>query len=204
MDTLDLRKQYAFLYKPSAKAPQLVNVPDLAFLAVDGEGDPNQEPFQEAVAALYSAAYTLKFAIKKAQAVDYPVMALEARWWVADGAPFSFTERTGWRWTAMILQPDLITPADVADAIAQAGRKKPNAALARLRLERFTEGRAAQIMHLGPYADEPATLDRMHNWVTEQGLQLRGKHHEIYLSDPARTAPEKMKTILRHPVEPAI
>lgn len=202
MDTLDLRKQYSALYKPSAKVPQLVDVPNLPFLMVDGEGDPNQSPFQEAVGALYSSAYTLKFAIKKTHAVDYPVMALEALWWVADGEPFSFTERTGWRWTAMIMQPEFVTADEVATAVAAAAKKKPNPALARLRLECFAEGRAAQIMHLGPYADEPATIDRLHGWVAEQGLAMRGKHHEIYLSDPERTAPDNMRTILRQPVQP--
>jgi hypothetical protein len=199
VDKIDLKKQYAGLLKPSAKQVQLVNVPRLPFLMIDGEGDPNRAPFKEAVSALYSAAYTLKFAVKKAQAIDYPVMAFEGLWWVEEDV-FSFTERDGWRWTVMILLPDLITPDDVAGAVTTADRKKPNPALARLRHAWFEEGEAAQIMHLGPYADEPATIEALHGFVTAQGWQLRGKHHEIYLSDPQRTAPERMKTILRQPV----
>lgn len=201
MDTLDLKKQFAHLFKPTAKTPQLVDVPQLPFLMVDGEGDPNQEPFQQAVGALYSAAYTLKFAVRKVRGLDYPVMPLEGLWWVAEGAPFSFTERTGWRWTAMILLPDTVESDEATEAIAAAAKKKPNPALTRVRRELFAEGRAAQIMHLGPYADEPPTIEHLHTWIGEQGLRLRGKHHEIYLSDPARTTPERMKTILRQPVE---
>ena len=202
METLDLKKELAWLYKPSAKKPEIVDVPEFAFLMIDGEGDPNSAEFQESVGALYSAAYTLKFAIKKARAIDYPVMALEALWWVAEGAPFSFTEREGWRWTAMILVPDVVTAENVTAALEEAGRKKPSAALTRLRFEHFAEGRAAQIMHIGPYSAEPATIEALHQFVADQGLQLRDKHHEVYLSDPSRTAPERMKTILRHPVEP--
>ncbi len=199
MDTVDLKKHFAPLLKPSAKQAQFVDVPRLPFLMIDGAGDPNSVPFQEAVAALYSAAYTLKFTIKKAQAIDYPVMPLEGLWWV-EGADFSFTERGAWRWTAMILLPDFITSEDSANAVAAAGKKKPNPALARLRHEWFEEGRAAQIMHLGPYADEPATVTALHAFIAAEGYQPHGKHHEIYLSDPQRTAPERMKTILRQPV----
>ena len=202
METLDLKKELAWLYKPSAKKPEIVDVPEFAFLMIDGEGDPNSAEFQESVGALYSAAYTLKFAIKKARAIDYSVMALEALWWVAEGSPFSFTEREGWRWTAMIMVPDVVTTAEVTSALEEAGRKKPSAALTRLRFDRFAEGRAAQIMHIGPYSAEPPTIEALHQFVADQGLQLRDKHHEVYLSDPSRTAPERMKTILRHPVEP--
>jgi hypothetical protein len=201
METLALKQDLAWLYKPSAKKPEIVDVPEFPFLMIDGEGDPNSAAFQEAVGALYSAAYTLKFAVRKARAIDYPVMALEALWWVAEGAPFSYTEREGWRWTAMILVPHIITSQDVDDALEAAARKKPSAALTRIRFDRFAEGRAVQIMHLGPYATEPATVEVLHQFAADQGLPLRGKHHEIYLSDPARTAPERMKTILRQPVD---
>jgi hypothetical protein len=200
VDTLDMKKQYAALLKPSAKQAQLVHVPRLPFLMIDGAGDPNGAPFQQAVAALYSAAYTLKFAVKTARAIDYPVMPLEALWWV-EGAEFSFTERSGWRWTAMILLPDFLTAGDVASAVAAAGKKKPNPALARVHHAWFEEGDAAQIMHVGPYVDEPATIAALHAFAAAEGRRMHGKHHEIYLSDPARTAPERMKTILRQPVK---
>jgi hypothetical protein len=203
MDTLDLKKQYAPLLKPSAKQAQFVDVPRLPFLMIDGAGDPNSTPFEEAVGALYSAAYTLKFAIRKARAIDYPVMALEGLWWVEGNAPFSsysYTARDNWRWTAMIMLPDFITAVDVASAVTAAQQKKPNPALARLRLEQLEEGKVAQIMHLGPYATEPATVEALHTFVEAEGYHLHGKHHEIYLSDPTRTVPERMKTILRHPV----
>lgn len=200
VETLDLKRQYAHLLKPSAKQAEIVDVPELPFLMIDGEGAPAEEAYQQAVGALYSTAYTLKFAIRKSRAIDYPVMPLEGFWGVGAGAQFSYSERSVWRWTALILLPDLVTAEDVARAAAEADRKKPNPALARLRFERFHEGRAAQIMHIGPYADEPSTVDRLHEFIDAAGFQPHGRHHEIYLSDPGRTAPERMKTILRHAI----
>ncbi len=207
MTQLDLRKQYKHLYAPSAKKVELVDVPELKFLMIDGRIEPGEAPgtspaFGEAMGALYSVAYTLKFAskLRKEDPIDYPVMALEGLWWVEDGR-FDINVKDNWFYTLMILQPDLITEEMFGQAIAQAAKKRPNPALARVRLAAFCEGRCVQIMHLGPYATEPATLEKMHAWAAEQGYRLAGKHHEIYMGDPRRADPEKLKTVLRHGVE---
>jgi hypothetical protein len=210
MTQLDLRKQWKHLYAPrwqAAKKVELVDVPEFKFVMIDGRIEPGEAPgtssgFGEAMGALYSAAYTLKFMskLRKEDPIDYPVMALEGLWWVEDGK-FDITVKDNWVYTMMIMQPDHITPEMFAEALAGAAKKKPNPALARLRLETFGEGLCVQIMHIGPYDTEPATIERMHRWAAEQGYRLAGKHHEIYLGDPRRADPEKLKTVLRHPVE---
>jgi hypothetical protein len=209
VETLDLRKQWNHLYSPPARKVELLEVPELSFLMIDGRIEPGQAPgtspgFQEAVAALYSTAYTLKFAAKQRpqNPVDYPVMPLEGLWWVEDGN-FDINVKDNFVYRLMMLQPDLVTPELVREAVAQAGKKRPNPALARLRLESFREGLSVQTMHLGPYATEPATVERMHAFAEAQGYRMAGKHHEIYLGDPMRADPEKLKTILRHAVAPA-
>ena len=207
MTELDLRKQWKHLYAPSAKKIELVDVPEFKFVMIDGRIEPGEAPgtspgFEAAMTALYSAAYTLKFMskLRKEDPIDYPVMALEGLWWVEDGQ-FDINIKDNWVYTLMIMQPDHITPAIFAEALAQAAKKKPNPALARLRLESFREGLCVQTMHLGPYATEPASIERMHNWASEQGYRLTGIHHEIYLGDPRRADPAKLKTVLRHGVE---
>jgi len=206
MKKLDLRKKYKDLYIPSAKKVSMMEVPDFQFVMVDGQMEKGRSPgtspaFQEAIQALYGAAFTLKFAskLRKKNAIDYPVMALEALWWVEEGS-FDITKPGNWRWRAMIMQPDHITRAMFADALDQLRRKRPSASLEMLRLERFREGLCIQTMHIGPYATEPVSLDRMHVFAAENGYSLCGKHHEIYLGDPRRAAPEKLKTVLRIPV----
>ena len=203
MDKIDLKQTLKHLYSPSAKEAAIVDVPPMSFLMIDGQGDPNtSETFQEAIGALYAVSYTLKFRLKKqGSPLDYTVMPLEGLWWVEDLDAFSFERRDDWRWTLMIAQPEHITAALVADALEEARRKKDLPSLARLRFEDFHEGLCVQIMHLGPYADEPATIAPLHDFAENSGHRLRGKHHEIYLGDPRRTAPEKLKTVLRHPVE---
>lgn len=207
MEKLDLRHQYKKLYNPSARKVEIVDVPPLQFVMVDGrieagEGVGDSLDFQEAVSALYTISYTLKFMFKKREndPIDYPVMALEGLWGTPSGQ-FEFGRPDTWLYTAMIMQPDIITPDVFAEGLERARRRKPETGLARLRLETFHEGRVVQVMHVGPYADEPATIARMDAFMAENGLTARGLHHEIYLSDPFRTAPERMKTVLRHPVE---
>lgn len=201
---VDLKRELKPLYAPPA-TPVLVDVPERPYVMVDGRGDPNTSPaYGEAVAALYTVAYALKFALKRGLGgVDYAVMPLERLWWVPDMSTFSVDDKASWDWTMMIMQPEVVTPEMVADAIASAAKKKPLPAAARLRPERFGEGRAAQVMHLGPYVAEGPTIARLHASIADQGFQFTGKHHEIYLSDPKRTAPERLKTILRQPVAPA-
>lgn len=177
-------------------------MPELTILMIDGHGDPNTAAaYREAVEALYSVAYTAKFAVKHApDEVDIGVMPLEGRWWTTDMSTFSTDRKSGWDWTMMITQPGQVT-ADVGEeARAKAARKKALEAIDRLRFDRFTEGLAGQIMHIGPYAAEGPTIARLHAIISENGYTLTGKHHEIYLSAPRRPAPEKLKTTVRQPV----
>jgi hypothetical protein len=207
MKTLDLRKELKYLYAPSAKKVEVVQVPRFKFLTIDGAIEPGQGPgtspaFQEAMQALYGAAYTMKFAskLRKDDPVDYPVMALEGLWWI-EGGEFSYARKDNWVYTLMILQPDHITPEMFQEALDQIRKKKGDQpGLSRLRLEEFEEGLCVQIMHVGPYDAEPATKDKMDLFAREHGYTFRGKHHEIYMGNPLRAAPEKLKTILRQPV----
>ena len=214
MTKLDAKRQFKALYGPSAKEPALVHVPPFDFLMIDGAGAPADAEFPAALGALYSAAYTLKFMLKKrsgGEAPDYTVMPLEALWWVegledpgvwvAGDAVFA-DHADAIRWRAMIMQPGHLPAETVAEAVEEAHRKRAPAALDRLRFERWEEGLSAQIMHVGPYAAEAPTIQRLHAFAREQGHELRGRHHEIYLGDPRRTSPERLRTVLRHPVEP--
>jgi hypothetical protein len=206
MITMDLRKQYKHLYQPSAKKFTIVDVPPLPFLMIDGAGNPNtSQDYRDALEALYGLSYTLKFGVKLGKygkkKVDYPVMALEGLWWMDDMREFSPERKDEWKWTAMIRQPDIITPELVELARADLIKKKNPAAAAKIRLESFHEGLSAQIMYFGPYADEGPTIQRLHDFIHESGHQLRGKHHEIYRSDLRRTAPEKLKTVIRQPMQ---
>jgi hypothetical protein len=202
MEKLDLKKQWKQLYGAKADAVVAVDVPPLTYLMVDGEGNPNtSQAFQEAVEALYSLSYTLKFTLKKSpRAIDYGVMPLEGLWWADDPRVFYQADKSSWKWTAMILQPDAIAQADVDAAFDQVRKKKNPAALDRVRFEKLVEGPSAQILHVGPFSAEGPTIQRMHDFIHAKGKELRGKHHEIYLSDPRRTAQEKLKTILRQPM----
>jgi hypothetical protein len=207
MEKLDLRKQYKHLYQPSAKKVEVVDVPPLQFALLDGEIEPGASPgtsaaFGQAMEALYGVSYTLKFMSKlhKENPIDYGVMALEALWWTETGE-YDLTQPEGWRWTAMMMQPDHITAEMFQDALAQLRKKKPNPALDLLRFESFTEGLSVQMMHIGPYRTEPETLAKMDAFAAGNGYRMRGKHHEIYLGNPMRAAEDKLKTILRHPVE---
>jgi len=201
MAKIDLKKELRQLYGQSPKAPSIVDVPPLNFMMIDGTGDPNEsQAFKDAISALYSAAFTLKFAIKKARGIDYAVMPTEGLWWTERLEDFNIEDATNWLWTIMIMQPDFVTADEVAQAVVAAKAKKGLAALDLIRFERYDEGRAAQILHVGSYATEKPTIDKLHAFIAEQGVTIMGKHHEIYLSDPNRTAPEKLKTIIRYPI----
>jgi len=198
---LDLKKQWKQLYGTKAGDLVAVDVPKLTYLMVDGEGDPNTaQAFREAVEALYSLSYTLKFTLKKSpRAIDYGVMPLEGLWWADDTRAFYEAKKSTWKWTAMILQPDVIGQTEIDAAFDQV-RKKNRAALDRVRLETLIEGPSVQTLYLGPFADEGPTIQRIHDFIHAAGKELRDKHHEIYLNDPRRTAPEKLKTIIRQPM----
>ncbi len=198
---VDLKKELKRYYTASATQPSMVDVPAFVCLMVDGTGDPNGAAFQEAVGSLYGVAYTLKFAMKKERSIDYPVLGFEGLWSAEDVTDFLKGNRDRWKWTLLMVLPDAVTKKDVAAAVDAAGKKGKLSA--EVRFERLAEGRAAQIMHIGPYSAEGPTIDLLHRFVEEQGYRLRGRHHEIYIGDPRRSAPEKLKTIIRHPVEPA-
>ena len=196
---VDFKRELRELYAPTRTA-SLVQVPELSFLMVDGHGDPNTSAeYREAVSALFSVSYAARFALKRSGLIDYGVMPLEGLWWVPDISEFSIEDKTAWDWTAMIMQPEEVTDAVLADA-KQAAAQKGLPALERLRLERFAEGLSAQVLHVGPYSAEGPTIAGLHEFIAEQGYERAGKHHEIYLSDPGRAAPEKLKTIIRQPV----
>ena len=199
--TVDLKRELAEVYSAAA-TPALVQVPELRFLMIDGHGDPNTAPeYPAAVEALYTVAFTIRFALKRGPAaVDAPVMPLEGLWWTPDMATFSLEDKASWDWTLMIALPPQATSDVVVEARAAAQRKKSLEAIGRVREECHAEGLAAQILHLGPYSEEGPTVQRLHRFIEEQGCRLTGKHHEIYLGDPRRAAPEKLRTIIRQPV----
>jgi hypothetical protein len=201
MKTIDLKKNLKEILSPSLLEAEIVKVPKFNYLMIDGVGDPNSSgEFSDAVQALYAAAYTLKFMIKKEKQVDYPVMALEGLWWADDVKVFLTSSKEEWKWTVMILQPPNVTMGIFKKGIKTAYEKKGLAALTRIRLESFEEGLSVQIMHKGPYAEEGPTIQKLHAFAADRHLALRGKHHEIYLGDPRKAKPEKLKTIIRQPV----
>lgn len=185
---------------------RVLDVPERRYLMVDGEGDPNTSPaYAAALEALYPVAYTLKFASKRDLGCDYVVPPLEGLWWAHDMTAFTTRrDKTAWRWTMLLLVPEWITAAMVDDALAAVAVKTAPARLADVRLETLLEGRCIQTLHVGSFDDEAPILARMHDEIIPaHGLQMTGKHHEIYLSDPRRTTPDKLRTILRQPVTAA-
>jgi hypothetical protein len=198
---IDFKKDRRDLYNPG-KEPGLVDVPEMTFLALDGRGDPNtSKTYADAIQALYTLSYMLKFRLKAAGFL-YTVGPLEGLWWADDPKAFASGDKASWQWTAMIRQPDRVSAGDLTETVAQARDKKDLPSLADVRLETFEEGRSAQVMFIGPYASEGPVISRLHEFIAEQKLHPRGKHHEIYLGDPRRSAPEKVKTIIRQPVAP--
>jgi len=201
MRKIDLKKELKHLYAPSAKEVVAVEVPAFQFLMIDGEGDPNTSPaYSDAVEALFSVSYTAKFMVKKAEAVDYGVMPLEGLWWADDLSVFAAGDKSQWKWTMMIMQPSLVPKSIIEAALGDVRKKKGLSAVDRLRVETFTEGSCAQVLHVGPFATEGPTIERLHAFIDARAIR-RGKHHEIYLSDIRRADPDKWKTILRQPME---
>jgi hypothetical protein len=211
MKTLELKKEFKYLYAPSAKKVEIVKVPKLQFVMIDGRIEKGYEPgnspsFAEATQALYSISYTLKFMFKKREIdpIDYPVMPLEGLWGLEDTS-LDVGKKDNWTFTLMILQPDIITKKVFAEGLEQVRKKKGDSpALSKLRLANFKEGTCVQVMHIGPYPTEPATIERMRAFALENGYHdnvgPNGLHHEIYIGDPRKAAPEKLKTVLRHPL----
>lgn len=204
MQTLDLIKQYQQFYLQPRSIVSLVQVPKLSFLMIDGKGSPKDNPeYSAAVGALYSVAYTLKFAAKKGPLqVDFKVMPLEGLWWAEDMREFSLEDRGTWLWRMMIMQPDIITPDMFRQTVQDVRKKKNPPRLEEVRLENFEEGLSAQVFHLGPYGEaERPSVNQLHAYLKENGYALRGKHHEIYFNSPLRADPAKLKTIIRQPAE---
>ena len=191
----DLKK----LHAPGVE-PSIVEVPAFRFLMVDGRGDPNtSQDFQAAIQALFALSYGVHFDLKKS-GVDSRVRPLEALWWATSNHDIMRVDMAAWRWTAMIMQPDELTPSRLEKVREEAQRKKPNATLGKVRLETFEEGMAAQVMHIGPYEAEKPTIEKLRAFIEDEGYRSRGRHHEIYLGDPRRAAPDKLKTIIRQPI----
>ena len=183
----------------------MVDVPPMQFLMIDGHGDPNTaQEYRDAVEVLYAVAYKLKFISRKETGVDYVVPPMEGLWWVENMEEFTTDDKSAWDWTMMVMQPEWITREMLHEAVRQVERRKNLPALSKLRLETYREGLSVQIMHFGGYADEAPTLARLHNeFIPENGYEAAGKHHEIYLSDPRRVAPDRLKIVLRQPIRKA-
>ena len=203
---VDFKKDFKELYLPK-QMPVLIDVPPMTYLTINGKGGPSEEEYQQAIPLLYSLSYVIKMNGKDLPGYyDYTVFPLEGLWWIA-GAAFSLDtkQRENWLWTSLIRQPDFVTPEVFQWAIDTAKKKKPGLDFAKVRLETLTEGLCVQMMHVGPYSAEPKTLDMMRTFMGQNGLTdatgSERKHHEIYLSDPNRTAPERLRTVLRLPVE---
>jgi hypothetical protein len=203
MDKVNFKKELAHLYNPKNTEWQLVRVPTMNFLMVDGKGDPNTaQDYNDAVEALYGAAYSIKLLSRRTLGRDYVVPPLEGLWWADDSAAFTDRDKDKYQWTMMIMQPDWITRARFSRAIESKKTKGNLPALSKVRFEPYAEGRALQLLHIGSYDDEAPKLKQLHNeYLPEHDLTFNGHHHEIYLSDPRKTPPAQLKTILRQPVK---
>jgi len=202
VEKIDVKRELKHLYQPSAKEIVQVDVPAFEFLMIDGWGDPNtSDAYAAAVEALFSVSYAAKFMVKKgAQGIDYSVMPLEGLWWADDMSAFTSNDRSQWKWTMMIMQPDFVGASVVDAAISEVKRKKALPMVDHLRFETFKEGLCAQVLHVGPYSGEGPTIQRLHEFI-EGKSKLRGKHHEIYLTDIRRADPSRWKTIIRQPMD---
>ena len=204
-ERIDLWTEHKELFSPKAGKPELVRVPPFTYLMVDGAGDPNTSPdFRAAIGALYSLAYTLKFMLKKQKGMDFRVLPSSGRYHNQDPRVFLEGRKQEWQWTLMLPIPSSVTASDLKAARKEAqARKNASPALPLVRREVLREGLCAQVLHHGPYAAEKPTIEALHAFIVEKGLAFAGSHHEIYVSDPNRTAPAKLKTIVRQPVKKA-
>lgn len=202
MDKIDFKRTLAKLYSPKNKDWEPVDVPTMQFLMIDGSGDPNTSPvYAAAVETLYSVSYPIKFMSKKELGRDYTVSLLEGLWYADDMSVFEKRDKSAYKWTMMIMQPEWITKEIVARAINVARLKKPDRPYDKLRFEPCTEGHSLQLLHVGSYDEEAPKLYQLHHEILPtQKLDFNGHHHEIYISDPRKTEPSKLKTILRQPV----
>ena len=201
MKKVDLKKKYKPFYSERKGSMSIVEVPEFKYLQCNGQGNPNTSAdYQNAIEALYALSYKIKFAIRESKDVDYGVMPLECLWWMDDMNEFSRDRIDEWKWSAMIMQPNFITKEIVEAACQEVSKKKQLPYLDKIELVDFCDGLSAQIMHIGSYADEAPTIDKLHKYIAGNGFERHGKHREIYLNDPRRTAPENLKTIIRQPI----
>jgi hypothetical protein len=197
---LDLYKARPEFFKAS-RTPEIVDLPEASYLAVDGQGEPGGQVFQDRIGALFSVAYTLKFA-EKEEGRDFKVPTIECSWWImADGVELPAAQ---WRWRLLLMLPDFVDAAAVEKARAEVRRKKRGVDPDAVQLERVRQGKCVQLLHVGPYAAEAGSIGAMLSFMKTNGLEADGPHHEVYLSDPKRTKPESLKTILRQHVKPAV
>jgi hypothetical protein len=202
MEKLDFKKALKHLYQPPTKQVVRVDVPAMNYLMIDGDGDPNtSQAFKHAIEVMYPLSYTLKFMVKKGPlAIDYGVMPLEGLWWADDMSTFTVEDKSNWKWTLMIMQPDFVTKYMVDVAVAEVKKKMNSSALLKVRFESLSEGACAQIMHIGPFSEEGPAIEKVHNFISGCGCTRTGKHHEIYLSDIRKADPKKWKTVIRQPM----
>jgi hypothetical protein len=202
MKKIDFKKELQGLYKASSNKVEVVTAPQLNYLMIDGYGDPNgSQLFQSAVEALFSLSYTIKFMLKKGiQQIDYGVMPLEGLWWSDNINNFSMENKAAWKWKLMIMQPEFVTSSILNMAKEQVGKKKTSPILNDIRFGTMDEGLCAQILHIGPYNTEPATIAGLHAFINDNDYTFNGKHREIYLNDMRKTSPENLKTIIRQPI----
>jgi hypothetical protein len=202
MESIDHKDEYDDCYRQSESEVSLVDVPDFDFLAIDGRGDPNtSEAFTDAVETLYPLAYAIRSIIKDEADLKYVVMPLEGLWWTDDMATFDVEDKDDWQFRLLIMQPPVVTRDTFERARETVREKKDLPALSKVRYESFEEGLSAQTLHVGPFSEEGPTVERIHRYIEENGYSRRGRHHEIYLSQMGRVPPERMRTILRQPVE---
>jgi hypothetical protein len=204
MTKIDLKKELMELYNPPAAKISVIEVPAMNFVMIDGAGDPNKsQEYQDAVEALYSISYAIKFMVKKEKSIDYGVMPLEGLWWADDMTRFTINNKDIWKWIAMIMQPEYVSEELFNQALGQVEKKKSLPSLSKARFQSFQEGLSVQTMYIGPFTEEGPTIKKLHNYIRDNGYVFDGvaqKHHEIYLSDFRKTAPEKLKTVIRQPV----
>jgi hypothetical protein len=203
MKKIDLKKELKHLYQPSAKEVVQVDVPTMNNLMVDGEGDPNtSQAFSDAVEALFAVSYAVKIMIKKGPlALDYGVMPLEGLWWADDMSNFSIEDKSNWKWTLMIMQPDFVKKEMIDIAISNVRKKKNPTEISKVCFEALSEEKCAQILHVGLFSEEGSTIEKVHQFIERRGSKRIDKHHEIYLSDIRKADPVKWKTIIRQPMQ---
>lgn len=201
VERVDFKKLFKRYYSPKNE-PEVVDLPPMKVLALDGHGAPASEQFQQAIQAMYGCFFTIKFGRKKAgKGPDFSGAPLEGLWWMKDQTDFDQGRPNDWLWTLLLWQPDFIEQADLDKAISELKKKKDNPYLGEVRLEVFYEGKVVQVMYIGPYSNEGPTIKKLHEFAISNGFTLTGKHHEIYMGDPRRAKPDKLKTIIRQPIK---